>query len=141
MLYIFSFLVLHFFSLGCLFQFLMFCFLHLYNPFVSAQCVCKRSITVHTCLLGNFLNQIQSYMAENRCIALRTSQTEFLRFGTPPGRYSHTAQLFRTDLGVAFDLRLSFNEHFNFICRSTHYQIPHIFKIRHHILFLPYLFV
>jgi Reverse transcriptase (RNA-dependent DNA polymerase) len=100
------------------------------------------SISVHLELLSKAITSVQSWMTDNKLL-LNPSKTEFLVFGTP-ARLKHLnpatclsvgnsdIQLSNSarNLGVIFDQNLSFSKHIDAVCRSTHYHLRDLRRIR-----------
>lgn len=87
---------------------------------------------------------MHTWMNKNKLL-LNPGKTQFLLIGTPPQLkkidLSSTCLSFGTspihpsqsarNLGVIFDNHLSFSEHIAFVCRSAHYNIRDVRRIRH----------
>ena len=81
---------------------------------------------------------------ENNKLLLNPTKSEFLLIGTPPqlkkfesltsvqlGDSVIPRNSSARDLGVIFDSTLSFSNHINSICKSAHYHIRDLRRIRH----------
>ena len=92
--------------------------------------------------LNNCISDIRVWMIKNK-LKMNDSKTEFIVF-----RYPQTKQDLSSlsvyvgdsiiqqsskvmDLGVIFDQFLSFDDYFSSVCRSTHYNLRNIGRIRH----------
>ena len=93
--------------------------------------------------ISSLLVSVQSWMAENKLL-LNPTKTEFLLLGMPSqlkkidssiclsfgDSLIQTSQSAR-NLGIIFDSNLSFTKHIDTVCRSAHYHIRDIRRIRH----------
>ena len=91
--------------------------------------------------LSSCLNKIQSWMFNNK-LSLNPSKTEFLLLGTPQ-RLEKFCNLDSVNfdnslicksesvrnLGIQFDKSMSFTNHINQVCKTSHFQIRDIRRI------------
>jgi hypothetical protein len=100
------------------------------------------SISANLDLLTNAITSVQSWMANNKLL-LNPSKTEFLIFGTPArlklldpatslsvGDSDIPLSDSARNLGVIFDGSLSFSKQIDAVCRSSHYHIRDLRRIR-----------
>ena len=103
------------------------------------QASTSKSLELLSCLLAS----VQSWMVENKLL-LNPTKTEFLLLGMPSqlkkidssiclsfGDSSIQTSQSARNLGVTFDSNLSFTKHIDTVCRSAHYHIRDIRRIRH----------
>jgi hypothetical protein len=94
-------------------------------------------------LLSSALSSVKSWMADNKLL-LNPTKTEFLLLGTPSqlkkfdslntfsfGDTVIQASASTRNLGVVFDSNLTFSNHINAVCRSAHYHIRDLRRVRH----------
>ena len=96
--------------------------------------------------LNSCLADIRRWMITNK-LKINYSKTEFIVFRSPQlkcdlsglsvnvGESIITQSPKVTDLGVIFDQFLNFDDHITAICRSTHFHIRNIGKIRNLLLY------
>ena len=92
--------------------------------------------------LNNCISDIRAWMIKNK-LKINDSKTEFIVFRSPQAKQdlsglsvsvgdSVIAQSSKVrDLGVIFDQFLNFDEYISGVCRSTHFHLRNIGRIRH----------
>ena len=92
--------------------------------------------------LNNCISDIRVWMIKNK-LKINDSKTEFIVFRSPQAKQdlsslsvsvgdSVIAQSSKVrDLGVIFDQFLNFDDYISGVCRSTHFHLRNIGRIRH----------
>jgi len=92
--------------------------------------------------LNNCISDIRVWMIKNK-LKINDSKTEFIVFRSPQAKQDLSGLSVSVgdsviqqsskvrDLGVIFDQFLSFDDHISMVCRSTHFHMRNIGRVRH----------